>query len=101
YIDLSRIGNGAIFEGTKGSIFADFTTRVIVPNNDDGDFTYYKRRGKEELLPLVHGTGQVTQAPANRPPAPPRPPRPERPLPKGMTGMPTTDRAANGFPVIQ
>jgi predicted dehydrogenase len=101
YIDLSHVGNGAIFEGTKGSIFADFTTRVIVPNNDDGDFTYYKRRGKDELLPLVLGTGQVTQAPANRPTAPPRRRRPEPPLPKGMTAMPTTDRAANGFPVIQ
>ncbi len=63
YIDLSRVGNGAIFEGTKGSIFADFTTRVIIPNNDDGDLTYYKRRGKDQLLPLIGGTGQTTQAP--------------------------------------
>jgi hypothetical protein len=103
YIDLSRVGNGAIYEGTKGTIFADFTTRVVIPNNDDGDFTYYKRRAKEELLPLVNGTGQATQF-ANRPQrpagAPPqRPPQPQ--LPAGMTAMPTTDRAANGFPVIQ
>ena len=101
YIDLSHVGNGAIFEGTKGSIFADFTTRAIIPNNDDGDFTYYKRRGKGELLPLVHGTGQVTQAPANRPPAPPRAPRPVPPLPKGMTAWPSMDRGANGFPAVQ
>ena len=52
FIDVNRIGNGAIFEGTKGSILADFTTRLILPNNDDGDFTYYKRRSKGELLPL-------------------------------------------------
>ena len=26
YIDVARIPNGAIFEGTKGSIVADFTT---------------------------------------------------------------------------
>src|SRR5207237_6523941 len=50
YIDVSRIANGAIFEGSKGAILADFTTRVIIPNNDDGDLTYYKRRAREETL---------------------------------------------------
>ncbi len=61
YIDVSRIGNGAIFEGTKGTIIADFTSRIILPNNDDGDLTYYKRRGKDALLPLVrrHGTAHA------------------------------------------
>ncbi len=29
YVDISKVGNGAIFEGTKGSIFADFTSRVV------------------------------------------------------------------------
>ena len=71
------MGNGAIFEGTKGSIFADFTSRLIIPNNDDGDLTYYKRRSREETLPLIGGTGQVTQAAAR--PAPPR--RSRRPRP--------------------
>ena len=101
YIDVSRVGNGAIFEGTKGSIFCDFTTRVIIPNNDDGDFTYYKRRGKEQLLPLIRGTGQPTQAmqhgPARtwrtwrrtgRAPA----------LPTGMTGMPSAEVKAERVP---
>ena len=60
YFDVTRIGNGAIFEGTKGVILADFNSRVIIPNNDDGDLTYYKRRGKEQLLPLMGGTGQVS-----------------------------------------
>ena len=101
YIDLSKVGNGAIFEGTKGSIFADFTTRVIIPNNDDGDFTYYKRRGKEDLLPLIMGSGQPTQAVA-----PSRPPqqaqRPNRPaLPGGMTAMPSAEVGPNGFPTVQ
>jgi predicted dehydrogenase len=62
YIDVSRVANGAIFEGTKGAILADFTTRVIIPNNDDGDLTYYKRRSAGDRLPLIGGTGQVTQA---------------------------------------
>jgi predicted dehydrogenase len=98
YIDLSRVGNGAIFEGTKGSIFCDFTTRIIVPNNDDGDFSYYKRRASADLLPLVNGTGMPTQGP-------PRPrssrPRPQRGLPGGMKSAPTTALAQNGFPTIQ
>jgi hypothetical protein len=51
--------NGAIFEGTKGTIVADFESRIILPNNNDGDLTYYKRRSKEQLLPLAGGTGEV------------------------------------------
>ncbi|HBY63519.1 MAG TPA: hypothetical protein DEH78_27150 [Solibacterales bacterium] len=106
YIDVSRIGNGAIFEGTKGSILADFTTRVLIPNNDDGDFTYYKRRGAGQLLPLVGGTGQPTQAPPRRPGGPGGPgggrPAFQRPeLPKGFTAWPNAEPQANGFPVIQ
>lgn len=109
YIDVAHIANGAIFEGTKGSIVADFTTRAIIPNNDDGDFTYYKRRSASELLPLVEGTGQVTQSQAGRGgrggrgggqfarggrqggPA----------LPAGFTAMPSATPTENGFPVVQ
>jgi predicted dehydrogenase len=60
YVDVTRIGNGAIFEGSKGTIVADFTSRVIIPNDDDGDMTYYRRRGKDQLLPLMGGVGQVS-----------------------------------------
>ncbi len=103
YIDVSRIGNGAIFEGTKGSILADFTSRIILPNNDDGDLTYYKRRGTNELLPLVNGTGQPTQGPPRVAAAGGRrPDRPTRPAPPaGMTAMPSAEPGPNGFPVIQ
>ena len=58
YIDLAIIPNGAIFQGTKGFIVADFNSRIIIPNDNDGDMTYYKRRSKEQLLPLMGGTGQ-------------------------------------------
>jgi predicted dehydrogenase len=101
YIDLSRVGNGAIFEGTKGSIFADFTTRVILPNNDDGDFTYYKRREAGNLLPLIEGTGQRTQG------GPPQRPgggggRPaQAALPPGFTAQPNAAPTATGFPDVQ
>lgn len=95
YMDLSRVGNGAIFEGTKGSIFADFTTRVIVPNNDDGDMTYYKRRGAGETLPLIGGTGQRTQG------VPPRRPSAPAPLPKGFTALPSQLAGKTGWADVQ
>jgi predicted dehydrogenase len=107
YLDVSRIGNGAIFEGTKGTILADFTSRVIIPNNDDGDFTYYKHRTTEQLLPLIGGTGQRTQmaAPSARGPARGRAPRPGGPparaLPAGMTAMPNSQPGPSGFPSVQ
>ena len=110
YVDVSRIGNGAIFEGTKGSILADFTSRVILPNNDDGDLTYYKRRGRDQVLPLIGGTGQVTQAPparvggraagggqgARRGGAQAGPA-----LPAGFTAMPNGQPGPSGFPAVQ
>ncbi len=102
YIDVNRVGNGAIFVGTKGSIFADFSSRLIIPNNDDGDLTYYRRRSPEQLLPLVGGTGIPSQAPpqaarSGRPAAPPK----QRPLPAGMTSMPSPQPGPSGFPSIQ
>ena len=107
YIDVSRIANGAIFEGTKGAILADFTTRVIIPNNDDGDMSYYKRRSKAETLPLIGGIGQVTQAPAGRGgraggggggrgAA-----QAGRGLPAGFSAMPSAEVGPNGFPSVQ
>jgi predicted dehydrogenase len=102
YVDLSRVGNGAIYEGTKGSIFADFTGRIILPNNDDGDMTYYKRRAKADLMPLIGGTGQTTQGMPQGPRGGGRPqnrPRPD--LPKGMTAMPSAEVGPSGFPTVQ
>lgn len=101
YIDLSRVGNGAIFEGTKGAIFCDFTSRVIIPNNDDGDMTYYKRRSKDQLLPLIMGTGQPTQAMAQQRPQRGPGGRPAPSLPKGMTAFPSAEVGPSGFPAIQ
>ena len=120
YVDVSRIANGAIFEGTKGAILADFTTRVIIPNNDDGDLTYYKHRTRQELLPLIGGTGQVTQS--TRTPAGPggrgaaggqggrgaaagqsaRGGAPGgRSMPAGFSAMPSAEIGPTGFPVVQ
>ncbi|MCX6630313.1 MAG: Gfo/Idh/MocA family oxidoreductase [Candidatus Solibacter sp.] len=120
YIDVTRVGNGAIFEGTKGAIFADFTSRLIIPNNDDGDLTYYKRRAKQDTLPLVGGTGQVTQAPprpagAGAAPAGGRGAQARRggqggrgggpggrgALPPGFSANPSAEPQPGGFPAVQ
>lgn len=103
YVDVSRIPNGALFEGTKGFILADFTSRIIIPNNDDGDFTYYKRRTRDQLLPLVAGTGQPTQSMGGprRGGGGPRPGGAKPQLPPGFTAMPSATPTASGFPEIQ
>ncbi len=94
YIDVEGIPNGAIFEGTKGFIVCDFTSRVIIPNNDDGDMTYYRRRTRDELLPLVGGTGQPSPARSGSPPRA----RAGRARPGGGFG---TEMGPDGFPIIK
>ncbi len=105
YIDVEHIANGAIFVGTKGSIIADFTSRIILPNNDDGDMTYYKRRTRDQLLPLIEGTGQPTQAAAVHHPRPGGGGRRQQRrsnVPPGMKAAPNAyEIDANGFPTVQ
>lgn len=89
YLDLSTVDNGAIFEGNKGYIFCDFTSRMIIPSNDDGDMTYYARRSSGELLPLVGDTGQPSPRPRPRSASQPT---------SGNFGIPMGD---DGFPIIK
>ena len=42
YIDLNKIGHGAMFKGSRGWVIADFDTRVVVPYGDRADLTYYE-----------------------------------------------------------
>jgi len=100
YTDVSRMGNGAIFEGTKGSILCDFSSRVIIPNNDDGDMTYYRRRSGSQLLPFVNGTGMPTQHPAMEKRAA-TPASQPAPLPRGFTALPSMEPGPDGFPTVQ
>jgi predicted dehydrogenase len=51
YIDLSKIDHGAMFEGSKGVLVADFNSRVLYPQGNQADLTYYKPRAKADLLP--------------------------------------------------
>ena len=100
YVDINRVANGALYEGTKGSILADFTSRIVIPNNDDGDFTYYKRRTREQLLPLVAGKGQPTQQSRGSRPGS-RKPSAEPPLPSGFKAWPSAQPGPNGFAEVQ
>lgn len=50
-IDLKQIGHGALFEGTKGDLVADFNSRILIPARKDADLTYYKPRTKQTLIP--------------------------------------------------
>jgi len=51
FIDLKKIGHGAMFEGSKGYVVADFNNRILFPNDKGGDLTYYKPRTKDTLIP--------------------------------------------------
>jgi len=51
YIDLKKIDHGAMFEGSKGYLVADFTTRALYPQGNEANMTYYKPRAKDELIP--------------------------------------------------
>ena len=57
-VDLSKIDHGVLFEGTKGSLVADFNSRILIPQNNEGDpqdadLTYYKPRAKDALIPSM------------------------------------------------
>ncbi|MHC4627651.1 MAG: Gfo/Idh/MocA family protein [Planctomycetota bacterium] len=51
YIDLNKIGHGAMFKGTKGFIICDFDSRIVLPYGNDADMTYYNRRDKKDVIP--------------------------------------------------
>jgi hypothetical protein len=53
FIDLKKIGHGAMFKGTKGFVVADFTSRIVVPFGAEADLSYYKPRTADKLLPPV------------------------------------------------
>jgi len=50
-IDLDKIGHGVVFEGSSGSLVADFNSRMLLPHGNENDLTYYKPRSKAEQFP--------------------------------------------------
>ncbi len=70
WIDLNKIGHGAMFKGEKGFIIADFRRRLLIPSGKEADLTYFNIRSKDELLPeLGHFQKQWTNACKNGKPA--------------------------------
>ena len=52
-IDLKKIGHGAMFEGTRGTLVADFDSRILLPQGGSSDLSYYKLPPAEKLPPPV------------------------------------------------
>lgn len=50
WIDLNKIGHGAMFKGDKGFVISDFGNRLILPRGKDSDMTYYKPRPEDKLI---------------------------------------------------
>lgn len=50
-VDLDRIGHGAMFIGTKGTLIADFNTRMLLPARTGADMTYYKSPTVDQVAP--------------------------------------------------
>ncbi len=53
WVDLNKIGHGAMFKGSKGFLIADFSSRLIIPFGDNADMSYYDRRPQDKMLPDV------------------------------------------------
>ena len=47
---MNKIGHGALFKGSTGFVVSSFDDRLIIPFGDDADMTYYRRRGKREVI---------------------------------------------------
>jgi hypothetical protein len=54
-VDLNKIDHGAMFEGSRGTLVADFTSRLLIPVGDKADLTYHKRRTPETVIPPMGG----------------------------------------------
>jgi hypothetical protein len=48
-IDITKIGHGAMFRGTKGTLISDFGSRILVPNGGEADMTYYNSPSGDEV----------------------------------------------------
>ena len=55
FIDLNKIGHGAMFKGTHGFIIADFDNRALYPYGKNPDLSYYKKRSNDDLIPDMGG----------------------------------------------
>ncbi len=53
WVDLKKIGHGAMFTGSQGYLVCDFDKRMIIPISNRADLTYYKGRKSGDVLPTA------------------------------------------------
>jgi len=53
FIDLNKIGHGAMFRGSRGYLVSGFDKRVLLPYGPRADMTYYEPRAKRKLIPKL------------------------------------------------
>ena len=70
WVDLNKIGHGALFKGDQGFVVADFSKRLLIPYGKDANLTYYQPRAESDLTPpLGHFQEQWLQACKNDKPS--------------------------------
>ncbi len=70
WVDLNKIGHGALFKGDKGYIVADFVSRLLIPYGAKANLSYFQPRSEEKILPdLGNFQKQWTNACKNGKPA--------------------------------
>jgi predicted dehydrogenase len=51
FIDLTQIGHGMMFVGSKGTLIADFGNRMLIPTGNTADMTYFRAPKEEDIRP--------------------------------------------------
>jgi len=57
-IDLTKIGHGVMFVGSKGALVSDFRNRMLIPQGKGADMTYYQSPSPEQVAPPIGDFGQ-------------------------------------------
>lgn len=53
WVDLNKIGHGAMFKGDKGVLISDFRNHLIIPNGNINSMAHYDPRPADETIPDV------------------------------------------------
>lgn len=51
YVDLNKVGHGAMFKGTKGYLVSDFSSHVLMPHGKTSSLSHYTPRRESALIP--------------------------------------------------
>ena len=70
WVDLKKIGHGAMFKGDRGLLVCDFRQRMLIPVGDAADFSYFTPRAEKDRIPdLGHFQKQWSNAAKHGPTA--------------------------------